>query len=280
MLASHAANQPDEEYLNDMRYLYVINHSGGKDSQAMTAWLSARIPSENLLVVHAPLGRVEWPGTIEHIKATIPTGAPFVLAPVASGKDLLQRIEERGQFPDKKRRWCTSDFKRGPIEREIRRYLKQHPEYMGHVVNCMGIRAEESPDRAKAKALTMNAKNSRAGRIWWDWLPILQWKIDEVWAAIKDAEQVPHYAYAQGMTRLSCSFCILASKRDLKTAARLRPDIYEEYVELERRIKHTLSPSRRTLQEIVGSMVDTGPANLPTSRTPADRSVRQLTLFK
>ena len=95
--------------------LFVVNHSGGKDSQAMTLVLSRRIPLRQLLFIHAPLGAVEWPGTIEPIRATIPAGVPLIFAPVASGQTLLERIEQRGQFPDPARRWCTSDFKRGPI---------------------------------------------------------------------------------------------------------------------------------------------------------------------
>ena len=106
--------------------LFAINHSGGKDSQAMTILLARSVPRQQMLVVHAPLGEVEWPGTIEHIQNTIPDGVPLIFAPVASGKTLLERIEERSRFPDPARRWCTSDFKRGPIERELRRYLKRH----------------------------------------------------------------------------------------------------------------------------------------------------------
>ena len=57
--------------------LVAVNHSGGKDSQAMTILLSRIVPREQLLVVHAPLGEVEWPGTVEHIERTIPPGLPF-----------------------------------------------------------------------------------------------------------------------------------------------------------------------------------------------------------
>ena len=52
--------------------LVAINSSGGKDSQAMTVLLSRIVPREQLLVVHAPLGEVEWPGTVEHIESTLP----------------------------------------------------------------------------------------------------------------------------------------------------------------------------------------------------------------
>lgn len=57
-------------------------------------------------------------------------------------------------------------------------------------------------------------------------------------------------AYAVGMSRLSCSFCILASRADLRRATELRPDLYRTYAELERRIGHTLSPTRRPLPEV------------------------------
>ena len=69
---------------------------------------------------------------------------------------------------------------------------------------------------------------------------------------IRHAGQSPHWAYAAGMSRLSCSFCILASRADLRRAAELRPDLYRTYVELERRIGHTLSPTRQPLPEVTG----------------------------
>ena len=65
----------------------------------MTILLSRLIPQRQLLAVHAPLSEVEWPGTIEHIEATLPVGVPLIFAPVASGKTLLDRVEERGMWP-------------------------------------------------------------------------------------------------------------------------------------------------------------------------------------
>ncbi|MCY4406192.1 MAG: hypothetical protein OXC15_07475 [Rhodospirillaceae bacterium] len=73
--------------------LVAISTSGGKDSQAMTILLSRIVPRAQLVAVHAPLGEVEWPGTIEHIRATLPPAVPLILAPVASGKTLLDRVE-------------------------------------------------------------------------------------------------------------------------------------------------------------------------------------------
>ena len=54
--------------------LVAVNHSGGKDSQAMTVLLSRIVPRGQIVAVHAPLGEVEWPGTIEHIEADAARG--------------------------------------------------------------------------------------------------------------------------------------------------------------------------------------------------------------
>ena len=246
--------------LIDRGALVAISHSGGKDSQCMTILLSRVVPHEQLLVVHAPLGEVEWPGTIEHIQSTIPPGVPLMLAHTASGKSLLERIEERGRFPDSGRRFCTSDLKRGPIERELRRLLKDHPRYGGLVVSAMGMRASESPARSKLTPWRRSDRNSRAGREWYDWLPVHGLERAEVFRVIRDAGQSPHWAYAAGMSRLSCSFCILASRADLCRAAELRPRLYRQYVDLERRIGHTLSPTRVPLPQVTGIPVEPTPA--------------------
>ena len=152
--------------------LVSISTSGGKDSQAMTVLLSRIVPRDRLVAVHAPLGEVEWPNTVEFIRATLPPGMPLILAPVASGKSLLDSIEERGRFPSPKVRWCTSSLKRGPIERELRRYLKANPRFGGRIVSAMGMRAGESPARARKSPWRLSERNSRAGRTWFDWLPI------------------------------------------------------------------------------------------------------------
>ena len=58
--------------------LFVVSHSGGKDSQAMLIEVRKIVPASQILVVHADLGEVEWPGTLEHAAATS-KGLPFVV---------------------------------------------------------------------------------------------------------------------------------------------------------------------------------------------------------
>lgn len=233
--------------------LFVVNHSGGKDSQAMYLKLRDIVPFDQLALVHADLGEVEWEGAKEHIWATT-AGEPLHVC--RSRRGLLQMIEERGMFPSPSQRQCTSDLKRGPIERTIRQLGVKL------IVNCMGMRAEESSGRAKLTPFKFNERNSKAGREWYDWLPIHNMTTDQVFAAIKAAGQEPHWAYAAGMSRFSCCFCIMSNKADLTTAARLNPKLYARYVGLERSTGQVMMmPSkkhgRQTLEEITGILAET-----------------------
>lgn len=232
--------------------LFVVNHSGGKDSQAMFDYVCSLVPASQIVVVHADLPEVEWDGVQDHIRATI-GDTPLHIC--RSRRTLLQMITERGMFPSPKNRQCTSDLKRGPIERTIRAVSKETGIKL--IVNCMGMRAQESSGRAKLETIKPSITNSKAGRWWFDWLPIHDWTTEQVFARIKAANQKPHWAYAAGMTRLSCCFCIMASKADLTTAARLNPDLYRRYVELEHSTGQTmLMPSkthgRMTLEQVTG----------------------------
>lgn len=258
--------RPDIQLLVARGALFVVNHSGGKDSQAMYLHLRELVPPEQIVIVHADLGEVEWAGAIDHIRATT-RGEPLHVC--RARRSLLQMIEERGMFPSPQQRQCTSDLKRGPIEKQIRhltyaRKKAKNPAW-GLVVNCMGMRAEESPGRKKLTPFKLHKTNSKAGREWYDWLPIHSWTEQEVFAKIAAAGQQPHVVYSLGMSRFSCVFCIMASEADLKTAARLAterpellnsPHLYREYVGLEKSTGQVmLMPAkgvRRSLEDVTG----------------------------
>lgn len=230
----------------DQGALVVVNHSGGKDSQAMTAKLRNAVPINQLVVVHVVLPDVDWQGTENHARETC-RGMEF--HSTQAGKTFFEMVEHRGKFPSPQYRQCTSDLKRGPIDKLIRKLCRQRK--IDLVVNCMGMRAEESTARAKQKSLKRNNRLSKAGREVLDWLPIHDMLIDDVFRTIEQAGQVPHWAYSAGMTRLSCCFCIMASRADLQTAARLNPDLYMKYIKTEKRLGFTLQ-NGHTLEEWTG----------------------------
>lgn len=231
--------------------IFFVNHSGGKDSQAMFHYIHKHVPVEQIIVVHALLPEVEWDGVEDHVYDTT-LGLPVLTC--RSRRTLLQMIEERGMFPSPSNRQCTSDLKRGPIEKTIR-----HTRHK-LIVNCMGMRAQESTSRSKLQTFKFSERNSKAGREWYEWLPIHDWLIQEVFAAIGKVGQKPHWAYEAGMSRLSCVFCIMSSKDDLITAAKLNPKLYKRYVELEKTTGQVMiMPTRKngellklTLEQITG----------------------------
>jgi len=232
--------------------LVVVNHSGGKDSQAMMALLAPIVPAGQLLVVHAELPGEEWEGTLAHVQATV---APHQVLVATAVKTFAGMVEARGMFPSPSNRQCTSDLKRDPIAREVRRYLKANPQHKGLVVSAMGMRAQESSARAKLDVVKLNKRESVAGRTWLDWCPIHDMLVDDVFATIAAAGQSPHWAYAAGASRLSCMFCIMASCRDLQLAARLNPEAYADRVALEKRVGHTISMDGRGLEAVTGMVV-------------------------
>ena len=92
---------------------------------------------------------------------------------------------------------------------------------------------------------------SVAGREVYDWLPVFDLTSEDVFRVIGESGQSSHWVY-EYVSRCSCSFCIFGSRSDLHRAAELRPDLYRKYCALERRIGHTLSPTRIPLPELTG----------------------------
>ena len=114
--------------------LMLINSSGGKDSQTALEEVvhtarRLRIPQEKLVVVHADLGIVEWPGTRELAEEQAEHyGLHFEVVKYRNAKgesqDLLEHILDRGMWPDAQNRFCTSDAKRGPVQTLMTRYAQ------------------------------------------------------------------------------------------------------------------------------------------------------------
>lgn len=230
--------------------LIVVNSSGGKDSQtalrvvcleAQRAGVLARV-----VVQHNDLGeRVEWPGTRALAEQQAAHYGVRFEVRSRPGIDLLDDVERRGMWPDAARRWCTSDHKRGPGRTLLTALVRELGlDRPARVLYVYGFRAQESSARARRAPLILNASASNGRREVWDWHPIHHWTTDEVWADIRTSGVPYHPAYDQGMSRLSCSFCVLASRTDLLTACRLRPDVAREYAAVEERIGHRFQQAR------------------------------------
>lgn len=262
MKLNQKPNAQIQKLINDGA-IFFVSHSGGKDSQAMYLYVNKHVPAEQIVVIHADLSSVEWAGVQDHIRATVEHD---IIVCENEMKDFIGMVRKRGMFPSPQYRQCTNDLKVGPINKVIRRVMAEKGALVG--LNCTGIRAEESPNRAKKSPLAYNKKltifnrydcpkgtkdkkgnvkrlqdfNSpkKGERVVWDWLPIFDWMIEDVFQSIKASGQRPHWAYEVGMTRLSCCFCIMASKGDLRTSAQHNPELLDQVAELEVEIGHTM----------------------------------------
>ncbi|MEV4868548.1 phosphoadenosine phosphosulfate reductase family protein [Streptomyces syringium] len=260
----------------------VLNSSGGKDSQAMASHVCRLAAKLGLLhrvvIVHADLGDVEWSGTrklaeeqarrlgvrFEVVKAE---GGDLLARTVARFFKLKAKAEKEARdegrdpatakvapaWPSSAARWCTSDLKRGPIRKLMTRLVAELGD-LGRpvrILNCMGQRAAESALRAKLAAVEIDRPASNGKRHVTTWRPIHGWTDAEVWKEIARSGLPYHEAYDWGMSRLSCSFCVLGCEADVVLAARLRPRKAAQYIAVEEKVgtdfKHGLS--MRTIVE-------------------------------
>lgn len=179
----------------------------------------------------------------------------------------IEKAKRQPFWPSAASRYCTADQKRAQIDKQLRGYSL--------VVSAMGMRAGESRARAKKTAFTIDATltakrfrelepdaalaaweaDASDARLAFDWLPIHDWTVEQVWeACATSADDVArrqalyaageidaafdgwqaHPAYVFGNERVSCALCVLASRNDLRVGAIHNPDLYRTYVQMER----------------------------------------------
>lgn len=242
--------------------LIVIQTSAGKDSQtAMRAAVLACTAAgvlDRVTAMHMDLGgRVEWPSVADLAAEQATRHGLTLHIPRRDGVDLLDDVETRTKrdgaprgWPGAGLRYCTSDHKTAPSRRAIEAMCEHIRETRGigrpvRVLQVMGFRAGESKRRAQLPAFAFNTRQSApTKRVVFDWLPIQGLTVAQVWADIRTSGVPYHPAYDEGMSRLSCRFCVLASGRDLSIARRLSPDVAAQYIAVEQRIGHTFQNGR------------------------------------
>ncbi|NDC96405.1 hypothetical protein EB077_13960 [bacterium] len=219
-------NQEQNEILKNAEVIFV-NHSGGKDSQAMLAYvMSLGLPGE-VVVVHSDLGEMEWEPMHKFIEANS-FGLPVHV--VKPELDFFQLCRKYNRLPSGLARFCTSELKTRPISKFIKEYM--NAKGYSRAINAIGIRAEESPARAKKEPFKKSKISTKAHNIM-EWLPIFDMKLGDVWFQIKKAGQQPHEIYSKGFSRLSCVFCVFGRIEEHKKAAKMRPELFQKMAALE-----------------------------------------------
>lgn len=230
----------------------AIGVSGGKDGTA--AALSVWTHLDNIghtgprILTHADLGLVEWKASLpECEKLAAHLGAELMVVKTNSG-DLMDRWEGRWRnnvqryvdlscvklilpWSTSSLRFCTSEKKAQPIAAALR---KRFPNQ--DIVSVLGIRRQESANRAKMPVWAHDARLTRKNALGLVWNAVIEWPIEQVFAVMAAAGIAPHEAYTKyGVSRVSCVACILSSANDLRAAISCEDnhDIYRRMVALE-----------------------------------------------
>lgn len=265
----------------DLRFydIILVNTSAGKDSLAMLDYVCelAREAGvlDRVIAVHCDLGRVEWSGTRELAERQARRyGIRFEVVK-REQNDLLDHVAARGKWPGNSTRYCTSDHKTKPVAVLMTSLVDEAIERLGlqrpgkgiasrpvrrvRILNCLGLRAQESPKRRDMQPVSEDPATNATRREVVRWLPIHGWRENEVWSLIRAKGLPYHRAYDLGMPRLSCVFCFYAPKAALLTAGYHNRGLLDAYVEVEQRIGHSFKYDK-----------DTGPEPLVEIRAALD----------
>lgn len=246
-----------------MKTANIINISGGKDSTA-TILLAIERGAQNIMPVFADTGN-EHEQTyqyldyleerlglkIERVKAdfskqigrkrnltmgkwreegieeSIIERAISVLEP--SGNPFLDLCLWKGRFPSMKARFCTEELKVLPIQQFIEPMIGKYQS----IYSWQGVRADESPSRAKLSELEAEFGDIETGKGLFNYRPILRWSAKQVFDFHKKHGVEWNPLYEQGMGRVGCMPCVNCNKTDLKKIARQFPDVIERLREWE-----------------------------------------------
>jgi 3'-phosphoadenosine 5'-phosphosulfate sulfotransferase (PAPS reductase)/FAD synthetase len=221
-----------------------ISVSGGRDSQALAYRVSTHLDDIGhrgaRYLIHADLGRVEWGDSMpvcERLARRL-------------GVELIVVRRKAGDMMD---RWLSRVRQAHPALEQMRR---RHPS--GDVVSAVGIRREESSNRARMPVWKEDARTTRARGFGHTWNAILSWRREEVNEYIRSQGDVLHEAYtAYGSTRVSCAFCVLGSEHDLRASASCAANqaIYRTMVELEAASTYSFK-SNRWLADVAPDLLD------------------------
>jgi 3'-phosphoadenosine 5'-phosphosulfate sulfotransferase (PAPS reductase)/FAD synthetase len=240
----------------------IISVSGGKDSTALLL-LALERGAENLQAVFADTGH-EHPATIEYVAylndkvfpiRTIRADFSEQLAKRAAfvavawrkqgipeekvlraleflkptGNPFLDLCILKGRFPSSQARFCSEELKKNPIVNQVQRPLLE----AGHdVTSWQGVRADESLNRRGLPEL--ECKEIVNGAELWNYRPILQWTVEDVFAMHRKHGIEPNPLYKQGMSRVGCMPCIHARKDELLEISKRFPAEIERVAEWER----------------------------------------------
>lgn len=244
----------------------VASVSGGKDSAAMSLWLTEQGIEHDRVFCDTGW---EHAATYEYLRGPLQQrlGPITWLQPPRKMEEL---ILHKAMFPSRRRRYCTQELKVLPI----RRHLDALMEAGMDVVNAVGIRAAESESRSRL-----------AEWEWQDgfdcevWRPLLHWSEQDVIDIHARHGLQPNPLYLMGAQRVGCWPCIYARKDELRLMADVDPERVDRIRELERAVSEDAKSPRAFFQAKTGGGGECWPIDAVVAWSRTSRGGRQFELF-
>lgn len=199
---------------------HIVSVSGGKDSTALLLWAIEQSVDFEAVTMDTGWEARETYEYLEYIERRL----GFKITRLSPPRQMVDLILWKFMFPSRRFRYCTQ-------------YLKVLPflEYVGdrEVVNMVGIRADESRDRAKLpeRGPMRDAEGVTV------WRPLLAWSVQDVIAMHKRHKVPPNPLYVAGSERVGCWPCVFERKTSIRAVATQDPARIDLIRDLEAKVQ-------------------------------------------
>lgn len=217
---------PEIEDVVPREIKHIVSFSGGKDSTALILWAKENLDAFDTVWMDTGWEHPITYGYVDYINETLLDGNLIRLksAEYAGFEDLSIK---KKRVASTKARFCTQKLKLEPL---IAHFDTIRDQYEIH--NYVGIRADESPARAKMKEVQFDLDYYGC----WIRRPLLRWTARDVFEIHAKYDVEPNPLYRYGMKRVGCFPCVMANHVDMRQIIKHFPDTIEAVRRLEERL--------------------------------------------
>ncbi|MCD7847861.1 MAG: phosphoadenosine phosphosulfate reductase family protein [Oscillospiraceae bacterium] len=183
-------------------FSFICAFSGGKDSLVLLDLVAKALAPSDFYVMFSNTG-MELSDTLKSVERAKQHWSQLRFEEAKSHMDPAESWQEFGP-PASRIRWCCVVHKSVPTILKLRELTG---DYNAKAVVYDGVRAEESPRRAKYDEVSIGAKNISQVNV----SPIHKWNNAELYCHIFKNHILFNDAYRKGLFRVGCMVCPMSS---------------------------------------------------------------------